>query len=438
MPRLSTTVRSSRRAHVMGPQNNHAAGAPAVRALLVRASRASLRSATVATGTFFILAVAGCGGQKPAAPFATHDSSGVTIAVSGSPEWGQGAGWTVAAQPVVDISGAGTGETAFKAVDDALRLPGGLVVVADGVNGIRFYEPDGRLVNAVGGSGSGPDQFLSLRGIHLAGDTILAFDAGSGRVVDYNEAGRQFHTTSLIATPGALSYYRLGGPTSLGVLLLPAVFPPPSEPRPGVYWTTLPNVRYKTNGVMRDTVGEFSGTDMYVNGQVTALPLFGRRSSAVVKHGRLYIGSGGTWQYRVYSDSGHLTMVARWAHRPAPVTPAITDTLIQASLAAVQKPSQRAGMQQLFKLMPKPKLQPAYDALVVDSAGDVWLRDYRPEQLGGHAVWHVFGPNGRLLGAVTLPHALEITRIGSDWILGIAKTADGLEHVQVLHLVKGS
>jgi 6-bladed beta-propeller len=405
---------------------------------LVRGSWMGRGSGLTLAGAL-LLVTAGCGGgHAPAAPFATHDSAGVTVAVSGSPAWAAGGGWTVDAQPEVDI-GAGQGlEQDLQDVNDAVRLSDGNIAVSDSTNQIRVYDAKGQFVQGVGGSGAGSGRFLSLKGLALAGDTILAFDAGGGRVVQYDGQGKRLGDWSLIATTGALSYYRMGGATSLGVLLLPAVYPAPDAQKPGVYWDTLPNVRYGANGVMRDTVGEFSGMDMYVNGQVSAVPPFGRQSAAAVAGGKLYIGSGGSWEYRVYASDGKLERVARWAHDPPAVTPAMADSLVAASVALVQKPAQRAGLQQLFQLMPRPKSQPAYDALVVDPAGDVWLRDYRPPVLPGHRDWHVFGPDGRLLGAVTMPRDLNVTRVGSDYVLGVWKDDKGADHVQMLHLVKSA
>lgn len=385
------------------------------------------------------LALSACSGgnASSSAPFATRDSAGVPVALSGAPAWSSSTAWTVEPQLVFDIAGTPDGSHLTK-VNGALRLPDGDIVIADGSNQLLFFDDKGGFLRAVGGSGSGAEQFLSLRGIALAGDTILAFDAGGGRVVSYDQAGRRLGASSLIATPGALSYYRMGGPTTEGVLLLPDVFPAPDAPRPGVYWDPLPNVRFAPTGAMRDTVGDFSGMDMYVNGQISAVPPFGRRSSAVVAGGKLYIGDGGTWEVHVYDGDGQLERIVRWQHRTAPVSKAIADSLVSASVAAVTKPSQQQGMRQLFQLMPMPKRQPAFDALVVDSTGDIWLRDYRPNVLPTLARWHVFGPDGRLLGAVTLPRNLQVMAIGGDWILGSWADNGGNEHVQMLRLRKSA
>lgn len=50
--------------------------------------------------------------------------------------------------------------------------------------------------------------------------------------------------------------------------------------------------------------------------------------------------------------------------------------------------------------------------------------------------WHVLAPDGRLLGAITLPRSVRVTRAGSDWLLGIWHDGDGTEHVQLLRVVK--
>lgn len=44
--------------------------------------------------------------------------------------------------------------------------------------------------------------------------------------------------------------------------------------------------------------------------------------------------------------------------------------------------------------------------------------------------WHVFHPDGNLLGTVRTPAGLRVLEIGADYVLGVAR--DGLDVEQVL------
>ena len=50
--------------------------------------------------------------------------------------------------------------------------------------------------------------------------------------------------------------------------------------------------------------------------------------------------------------------------------------------------------------------------------------------------WDVFDPTGRWLGPVRMPTGLRITDIGSDYVLGVWRDADDVEHVRMYELVK--
>jgi hypothetical protein len=67
--------------------------------------------------------------------------------------------------------------------------------------------------------------------------------------------------------------------------------------------------------------------------------------------------------------------------------------------------------------MPYPKHMPAYDKLIVDAEGNLWIEDYhRPTDK--ETRWAVFDSTGQMLGAVTMPERFVPLEIGADYVLG--------------------
>ncbi len=67
--------------------------------------------------------------------------------------------------------------------------------------------------------------------------------------------------------------------------------------------------------------------------------------------------------------------------------------------------------------------------------GYLWVRAY---DVPGHEAnnWSVFDAEGTLRGAVELPPRFQPLDIGSDYVLGVWRDADDVEHVRMYALVK--
>jgi hypothetical protein len=78
---------------------------------------------------------------------------------------------------------------------------------------------------------------------------------------------------------------------------------------------------------------------------------------------------------------------------------------------------------------------PAFSELLVDGAGNLWVRDPRPLEDQPHH-WSVFDREGRWLGTVQTPADLQVRQIGPDWMLGTAQDEMEVEHVRMYRLQK--
>ena len=81
-----------------------------------------------------------------------RDSVGVEIAEALRPVWGDGEGWQIDPEPIIDLAMSGSGPTnEFAEVTGMARLSDGSIAVADEMlNEVRLYAPDGGLVSSAG------------------------------------------------------------------------------------------------------------------------------------------------------------------------------------------------------------------------------------------------------------------------------------------------
>lgn len=126
---------------------------------------------------------------------------------------------------------------------------------------------------------------------------------------------------------------------------------------------------------------------------VMSLP-FGRAPFFVYKGGLLYAGWNDTIDISVISENGEEVRTVEIAHETVPTT----SREIEDQITTSSRRNRRAILRS--KLLPETK--PAYDALVVDDEGHVWIREY-PDFEAEFAKWLVVDTNAELVGEMELP-----------------------------------
>jgi hypothetical protein len=165
---------------------------------------------------------------------------------------------------------------------------------------------------------------------------------------------------------------------------------------------------------------------------------FGRATRAVVHNGRIYVGTGDTYELAAYEPGRGLQSLIRADREPVPVT----DDDIQAySRTLVTMGGEGQGgvnhqLQELLARAPYPKAMPAYTDLKADRDGNLWIQEPgKPGDTRGE-LWTVINPEGRVLGTVRTPQGLAVKQIGSDWVLGTTLDEEDVEHLRLYQLVK--
>lgn len=386
--------------------------------------------------------LAACGGDTRAAAPVVRDSAGVRIVENARPAWGEGEGWRLSPEPLVDV-GLAEGDAAYQfgRVAGALRLDDGRIVVADGqANELRWFDATGRHLKTAGRKGGGPGEFDGLHAVlRLPGDSVAAWEWS--------------HRLSVFGPGGDFVRSRRIEPPREGMILnAQGVFPDGSvlaapggslifNTGAGVVRDTSALLRYAADGAGVDTLGRFPGTQMFSmsgtdnGGWASIAPVpFGTATFHAVHGGRLYVADNSRFEVSVHDGRGKLLRRFRAPHRTEPLTPAEVARYREVQLAAAGESGfERQVQERTLAAMQFPETKSAFADMRVDRTGAVWLREHA---IGSDAPgrWTVFAEDGTLLGTVELPAGLRVLEIGGDYVLGVWNDELDVQHVRLHRL----
>lgn len=391
---------------------------------------------------------AACGGDARAAGPTVRDSAGIRIVQNERPAWKEGKGWRVADTPVLDI-GVVDGEAAYQldGVKAVARLSDGRIVVADGGSRqLRFFSAEGRHLASAGRKGGGPGEFdaISWMGVG-AGDSVLVWDAQPSRLSVFTPDGvfaRAFKPDGLHMFPEVQAV--IGGGA---VLMTPGFDPNEMDERPqGEYRDTAVWLRVPLAGGAGREVSRRPAQEMVFTRDdglfLTEPVVFGRSLHVAGAPDGWYAGASDAYQVEHRGPDGALRSLIRRVHEPR----AVTDEDVEAYFNGRGKmdlsqmpPSMRARFLEQQRTererIPHRATLPAFERLLVDGAGNLWVRDPQPREEEAQR-WSVFDAEGRWLGTVETPAELEVEQIGADWILGTAKDELDVQHVRMYRIQK--
>ena len=413
--------------------------------------------------------------EPPPPAFTATDSAGVRVVVSSGPQWAEGEGWQVTADPIVTLGTVDYPvDQQFARLGEVTRLSDGTVVVLEIEDAeLRAFDPSGALLWTAGGIGDGPGEtrpYDDTRAVltRLPGDT-LQLQNGQARV--------RFRSNGDLVEHVKVDYarFRRWGRIFLQYCPFSAYFLQDAivfceDPWLEAYGSDSP-ARGLT--IMRtdwsldrlDTLGTFFQTatasvemEWFGERQNRRIPspLGPKGNFRVGVRDRAWLLYARTDRYRIEKwdiPTGALSMVVE---RRAPRR-ARTD---EEAAYTLQRGVFMPFGDDRTELDPSDDRWSALDSLsiagdfLLDDLGFLWVRrgpspsegdegltseltDFTgrqwtiPRPSGLH---DVFRPDGVYLGTVQLPHDLEVEEIGADYVLG--KTTDdlGIQYVRVYRL----
>jgi hypothetical protein len=380
--------------------------------------------------------LAGCGSADSDASGApvTRDSAGVTIVETAAPVWGDASPWRVDSAPLLSI-GNEDGEDAylFSRIAASMRRDDGAIIVADSrARELRLFDASGQHQGSFGRRGEGPGEFSDLSRFARCGEELWV-DAES-RISIWSfelEYLREFATPDMPMWPLVCF-------DGAGVLV--------KQDRESVEEVDqLENTIYPTHLLLRvldDSAGA-AARDLFEiplwqrilvregRGGYNFTHPFGART-VLAGHGpHLVVGRGISMEVDYFDDRGRLMKKLRGP----PEELAITD-----SMRSLYRERTATGPDSLWRALleaagnPMPEQYPAYDELIVDREGHLWVHRFAVPGTNENR-WGVFAPNGEFLGHVTLPADLEVHEIGRDYVLG-AVFANDVPQVRLHRLTR--
>ena len=432
--------------------------------------------------------------EEPAVPpppaLTVTDSAGVRVVVNSGPQWDEGGGWRVSAEPLVTLGVRDYPvEQQFERLGEATRLSDGTIVVVETRDmELRAFDATGELLWTAGGIGDGPGEsrpYADTRAVLTRpwGDTLQLQNgqdrirfAPDGELVEHRKVDytrfRRWGRIFLQYCPFDAYYLRDQ------IVFCHAEMP--TRPFPETFTRDYTIMRTDFDLEALDTLGAFFET---------AWTVADSRMDAVSIPGGIQV-FGGVRDYRppVRSPLG-LKGIFAVADRPTPtmlfarndsyriefwdiatgaltmvierMAPRRARTAVEADFLVKSAPaffgadrSDRNPQDDRWSAIDSVSIA---EGLHLDELGNLWVRrgpspaegdpgTVREFTLPDGGEWavpqssglhDVFRPDGAYLGTVKLPHNLRITEIGADYILGIVLDEMDVQYVWMLGLDRG-
>ena len=399
-------------------------------------------------------------GNSGARGFTVRDSGDVEIVENHAPERPAGRFWTIDPEPEFVLGGntaprgeAGDSSHLIWVVTGLARLADGRVaVLSAGNDQLLVFEPSGVLSRTIGRRGRGPGEFERAGRLqYLPPDTLVVWQTWMG-------AASYFDTTGVLLKSrpidlGRIMEQRTGAnaeswmyPLPDGSFMLQAYRSDPNfthAPGEVLRYPPIEFFRFDQTYAAR-SFGVWEGSQSWHSPSVPgsgAFPTFaaGTQFAAGDRSPWVYISDGDRNEIRQHSLDGTLVRIIRRTTGPVRVTEKAHRAWQQYWEQSLRAGGMDGSSGSLFNDMPKPDYYPAVGPLVVDTEGNLWVREWSDRETGLPDQWSVFDADGRWLGVVPgRPDlflcnrlvSLGMCRLGKDYFLTVSQDEDGVERVE--------
>jgi len=375
--------------------------------------------------------------------FTVRDSAGIQMVESAAPAWEPGVGWTLAAEPSLEIGLLdGPEEYVFDRIGEVFLLSDGRIAASNRrTSEIRYFASDGTFLNAVGGAGEGPGEFQSMRTWPGTADTLLVYDSRLARVTTLDPEGG-FVTSIRIEGESGLGFPTPFGSTSDGGSFVTNGTGGYGAGASGLLQgNEIIFSRHSPEGEFRNVIARFQAGPQwaYTSGGrtgATYLPYSVGWTVYAWEPEHVFLGLGVEPEIEVRDPDGSMVRLIRWEAERRSVGDQEIAEYREESLAYFEDPNEKRYWEGWLKEVPFPDVLPTFDGLLVDRTGHLWVEQYQPFWKESHT-WSILSPDGEWLGDMETPSALRITEIGADYILGVWKDEMDVEFVRMYALDRG-
>lgn len=374
----------------------------------------------------------GCDRGSDTSTYAVRDSADVRIVESSAPFWGDGDGWTVSPEPVLQIGVVeGAEEYQFSFINGLFEEDGRIVVGDFRSSEVRFFDLEGSYLGAFGRQGDGPGEFGQLQWVWgYRGDSLVAWD----------QRGRR------------LSFFDRDGTFVRSVAAAPVVRPEPAAGAEQVIWTVgglgrpLADgtflgfsgetfrgrlgervvgegyfIRFSAEGDSLGSLGPFGG-EMEIRdfGQRPMIQTpFARLALSAPHAGGVYVTPGAALEVHDLSFERGLQRIIRASHLDLRATDEHIRDFMDSERLRLAESAEPGAIERALAEVRFPATIPPSAQIEVDAEQHLWVRHYKLRSTPGPEQWSVFDAEGVLLAVVETPERLLVRQIGSDFVLGI-------------------
>lgn len=386
------------------------------------------------------LLVSGCAGAGGRAEGTVYrDSTGIVIAENDHtrPAWGGSPGLALSPEPLFQVGGAeDDGPEQFLGVmRPRLLRSGTLAVVSTRTQQVAIFDSLGRQGRMLGRKGDGPGEFRSPWHVYDgAGDSVVVVDLYRYVSVFGSDGGyaRRF-------VPGEIVGESQGAPIGQfedGTLMFIQYQHEEGIGRVGLARAQVEPMRVGLDGAIVQRFGHYD--EQTVNYGAPGPHLFGPWAQLVPAGAGFWYGPADRWELHQVGADGQVTRVVRIDLPLRPVTAADVEGFKERWLAAVAGSPQASRMGPYLASATAAAYLPAYNSVVVDDEGRIWVEEYLPGGLRAAGTWHLFDPEGQYLGVVQTPIGFQLSQVVNGKAVGRWTDADEVEYVRVYRLNGGN
>lgn len=390
--------------------------------------------ASYCVATVVVIVVAGCNRADVSRTdtAANRDSARVRVVDNVKPRWTAATAWHL--RQLVTIGGEVEPEDQrlLFGVTGALKLGNdNLVVANDGTREVKVFTATGDFVATVGRNGDGPGEFRSLALLaHNQHGGFSTYDDRLRRISVFGADG-VFRSSATLPGPRVRAVSLLRGGRLIATGTSP-VMPSRDNIR---HRDSVAYLLYDTDGPGQDTLVLLPGLEVFRSGRVPGIIPFGRRSLLAARDNAIYAAPNDIYQIGRYDLDGNLSLLIRRPHVPRDITDADVEHAIWSFISELPM-SVRPAYREAMSRAPIPNTMPAFDALVIDANGFLWVRDFPSPTSGEPQAWTVFDTAGLWLGQLEAPRNLTIHDIGEDYVVGTTKDSFDIERLVLYRIDK--
>jgi hypothetical protein len=344
--------------------------------------------------------------------------------------------WALEATPTADITGFR--DKPLGIISGARTLGNGTIAVADRAQlSVFFFAPDGKPVAELGRNGGGPGEFTSLEMVgECTANRLTVFDPLANRLTTVASDGKLVDTKPALLnnkTQSAFVCASEGGVLAIS-RSIEAVDIRDMNPGPhrGTMDLTLDGTK----------LGNFPGTERFRWREGDGPRQFGKTLLVALTGARVFVGTADSAFVMVFDRPSRAALPGIRFKLPSKrLTSNEEDTYVALRLQRRQQQKIRTpNVERLKESIHEafPETTPPYENLIADpTTNHLWVAEsVLPTETTRR--WWGFTDNGRALGTITVPRALELIEIRPNSVLGKWTDEEGAESVRRYRLVSSA